>query len=122
MALTVKILGDQHFSEVINHVNVTEIMGMSYSFTQVTTLTSLSLEVDAKGSENILILGCLSSVLEIVMSDEGGSQLNMVLDNLRLTLDSYFVRTHDVYAIPPLSRSPDHFTRHRIRNEALIQV
>jgi hypothetical protein len=81
MALTVKILGDQHFSEVINHVNVTEIMGMSYSFTQVTTLTSLSLEVDAKGSENILILGCLSSVMEIVMSDEGGSQLNLVLDN-----------------------------------------
>jgi hypothetical protein len=97
-------------------------LGMSYSFTQVTTLTTLRLEVDANGSENVLIIGCLSSVMEIVMHDESGRQLDLVLDNLRLVLDAYFLKTHDVYVVQPLSRSPDHFTRYRIRNMALIQV
>ena len=57
--ILVKILGDQNVGEFIGQVNITEVLGFTYSFTQATTMSSLALELDPNGSENVVILACM---------------------------------------------------------------
>ena len=48
---TAQILGDQNFSGFYKDVDVATILGMPYDFKFVSTVTSLALELDPKGTE-----------------------------------------------------------------------
>ena len=104
--ILVKILGDHHFSEFISHVKVSEVLGMTHSFTQVTTMSTLSLEMDANGPENITVLCCMTTLFESTLGDETGALFGQFLDKLRMILDGYLISSHDLYYCPPLSRPP----------------
>ncbi len=106
---TVKILGDHTLNEFLKEIKVTEIIGMSYSFSFVSTMTSLSLEIDPHGTETIMIIGCLTSIYDrMVAATE--REMGSSLDKIRLLFDAYLTRSHEIYVCPPLGRSSSRIT------------
>jgi hypothetical protein len=98
--MVAKIIGDHTFSEFISSVRLDEILQMPVSFRQVSTITSLALEMDSKGAEKILILGCLTGLVGHLQYE---CDLTAVIDRLRVIFDSYLMGSHEVYVCPPLS-------------------
>jgi hypothetical protein len=61
MANKAKLLGDHTMQEFIRDVRVSTLLGMPSSFVFVSTLSSLSLELDPQGPETVLIIGIRNS-------------------------------------------------------------
>lgn len=111
MSLSAKILGDHHFNDFVKDVKVAQLIGMPFTFKYVTTLSALSLEVDAHGAETVMIIGCMNSILDSIYLDATGKETDMQLDKLRLIFDSYFMhQTHLIYLCPPLGRPTTRIT------------
>ncbi len=106
--MVTKILGDHAFSEFINDVRMEEIMKTSISFRQISTITSLALEMDSKGPEKYLVLSCLNSIVGNLNAD---CDVVTVIDRLRVIFDSYLMGNHDVYVCPPLGRHSERVTK-----------
>lgn len=75
-----KIVGDQHFSEYLHLVKVSEVLGMTHSFTHATTMSMLSLEMDPNGTENITIVACMTTLLDSFLTDETGVLVDHQID------------------------------------------
>lgn len=103
-----KIIGDHTMNDFLKDVKVTEILGMSYTFSFASTMTSLTMEVDPHGSETILIIGCLSSIYDRLVANE--REMSTCFDKLRLLFDAYLIRTHEIYLCQPLGCSSGRIT------------
>jgi hypothetical protein len=57
-------------------VKVSEILGMPYSFIQISTMTSMTLELDPQGSKTIIV----TSLLDSFTLDESGKDWAVQLD------------------------------------------
>jgi hypothetical protein len=111
MANFAKILGDHHFNDFVKDVKVAELLGMPFGFKYVTTMSSLSLEVDPQGTETVLLIGCMTAILDSVYLEDTGSEMEMLFDKLRVMFDSYFVNPkHLVYLCPPIGRPSTRLT------------
>jgi hypothetical protein len=105
MSNLAKILGDHHFNDFIKDVKVADLLGMPYAFKYVTTVSSLGLEMDPQGTETILLIGCMHSILDSIYLDETGREMELLFDKLRVMFDSYFMKSsHLVYLCPPIGR------------------
>jgi hypothetical protein len=111
MTQCAKILGDQFFNDFIKDVKVTQLLGMPYSFKYVTTMSSLALEIDPNGTETIMIIGCLNSILDSFYLDDSGKDIELQFDKMRLMFDSYLSRVHQViYVCQPVGRPTSRIT------------
>jgi hypothetical protein len=106
--MVTKILGDHTFSEFINDVRMDEILKTPTSFRQISTATSLALEMHSKGSERVMILGCLSAIVGGLNTE---CDVTSIIDRLRVIFDLYLMGNHDVYVCPPLGRHSERTTK-----------
>jgi len=106
--MVTKLLGDHTFAEYLIDVRAGEILKTPVSFRQISTITSMALEMDSKGSEKILILGCLNSIVGSVCQD---CDLNSIIDRLRVIFNSYLMGSHEIYVCPPLGSHSERVTR-----------
>jgi hypothetical protein len=94
---------DHCFTDFIRDVKVSEILGMAHSFVQISTMTSLTLDLDPHVSETILILGCMISLLDSKTLHKTGRDWAVQLDKLCILFDAYL--SHVIYLCPPLGQS-----------------
>jgi hypothetical protein len=106
--MVAKILGDHTFAEFMISVRLEEILKMPVSFRQISTITSLALEMDSKGTEKIMILGCLTGLVSSIQFDV---ELVALMDRLRVIFDSYLMGPHEVYVCPPLGSHSERVTK-----------
>jgi hypothetical protein len=106
--MVTKILGDHTFAEFINDVRMDEILKTPTSFRQISTVTSFALEMDSKGSEKVMILGCLNAIVGNLNTE---CDVTSIIDRLRVIFDSYLMGNHDVYVCPPLGRHSERVTK-----------
>jgi hypothetical protein len=107
----VKFLGDYVIQDVFKAGAVSEMIGMSTVYSQISNLTSLALEMDAHGSEKITVVCCMNSVFDDILSTVTGTEKGGSFDRLRMIFETYLTRDHDVYFCMPLGRSSSRVTR-----------
>jgi hypothetical protein len=107
----VKILGDHYFSEFMRDVKIEEVLGRPFTFVYVSSVSSLALELDSLGVENVTILCCMTTIFDEFVSTESGTPKPGSFDRMRIIVDSYLSKPHDLYYVPPLGRSPDKVSR-----------
>ncbi len=101
----VKILGDNTMSDFIDEVQVSTILELPFEFIYASTLTSLTLELDSHGTESVMVIGCMSSILDTFTLVESSSDVDALFDKIRIAIDSYLSRPHSLYVCPPMARS-----------------
>ncbi len=106
-AKTARILADHSIDDFVLDVKITEILKMPYRLTHVSTMTTMALELDSQGSETILIISCLNTVMEYYMMDESGRDLTLGINKLRQMFDEYLVGSHIIYLSPMIDRHSD---------------
>ena len=101
MSRRVKIIED----EFMRDVKVSEILGLEFTYTISTTTTTLALKLDPNGPEKLTIVFCMDLLLDgyIQKVSRGGEAPNF--DQLRLILESYISRSHDVFLCMSLGRT-----------------
>lgn len=117
-----RILGDHTIGDFLKELNVDAILGLPSTFTTVSTLTTLAIEMNPSGQESIMILGCLNTVLEPCMREETGRDLENGLGKIQKIFDLYLAGDHDLYLCPLLGRSTDRINKATQKMEQRVQV
>jgi hypothetical protein len=107
----VKFLGDCMVQDAFKPTVVSEELGMTVSYCQISNLTSLALELDAHGPERITVICCMNAVFDDILSTVTGVEKGGSFDRLRVIFDSYLTKDHDLYFCMPLGRSSTRITR-----------
>jgi hypothetical protein len=92
-------------------VKIEEVLGRPFTFAYVSSVSSLALELDALGVETVTVLCCMTSIFDEFVSTESGTPKPGSFDRMRIIIDSYLTKPHDLYYCPPLGRSPDKVSR-----------
>ncbi len=109
--MTVKFLGDYVVQDVFKATVVSEVLGMSTTYTQISNMTSLALEMDAHSSEKITVICCMNTVFDDILSTVSGVEKGGSFDRLRMIFETYLTKDHDIYFCMPLGRSSSRITR-----------
>lgn len=104
-----RILGDHLISEFIKDVKAAELLGVQYEFVHASSVTTLALELDPRGTETVTVLCCMSSIFDGLMVNEGSG--TGTFERLRVLFDGYLTSPHELYVCPPLSWSPGRVTK-----------
>ncbi len=105
-----KVVGDQIMGEYIREVRASDLLGAPFDYVTATTMTGLALELDPNGPEKIAILICMNTILDGYILDSINSEESPSFDRLRVILDSYTTRSHEVYVCMPLGRATSRTT------------
>ncbi len=109
---SLKILGNLNFSEFMQDVKIEDLLGQPYTFTYITSITSLTLELDPLGLEKVTILCCMGTVLNELVATETGGKKSGAFERIRVIIDGYFTKPHELYYNPPLGRAPEKVSKH----------
>jgi hypothetical protein len=118
----VKFLGDYVIQDVFKASVVSEVLGMSTIYAQISNMTSLALEMDAHGSETITVVSCMNSVFDDILSTVSGNEKGGSFDRLRMIFETYLTKDHDIYFCMPLGRSSSRITKIYMEATSRLQV
>ncbi len=105
-----KVIGDPIMGEYMREVRTSDLLGSPFDFVSASTMTALALELDSNGPEKVAVLICMNSILDGYVLDSLDTRESPSFDRLRIILESYTSRHHDVYICMPLGRSTSRAT------------
>ena len=89
-------------ADSVKDVRLDDLLGMHCAMSYVSTLSTLSVEMDPRGPESVMIVCCLSSIIDPILTKDVGPELDHLVERLRVIFDGYLTDTKEIYICQPI--------------------